>query len=166
MIHDTDGNVLNVGRRSRKPSAALRRAVRERDGSRCRYPGCESRRTDAHHVRYWSSGGETSYRNLCSLCKRHHRLVHDTGILIAATGGGFAFYTPRGALIPASPPLPEPSGDITGCHDAAITPSTIIPPHSGERLDLHLAIWICFNNARNQANRRQNPQTPAQRLTN
>jgi hypothetical protein len=50
MIHDADGNVLNAGRRSRKPSAALRRAIRERDRSRCQYPGCESRRTDAHHI--------------------------------------------------------------------------------------------------------------------
>jgi 5-methylcytosine-specific restriction endonuclease McrA len=159
MIHDTDGNVLNAGRRSRRPPAALRRAVRERDHSRCQYPGCESRRTDAHHIQYWSNGGQTSYRNLCSLCKRHHTLVHDKNILIAAANSGFAFYTPQGSLIPASPPLPEVSGDITGCHSAAITPSTIIPPHSGERLDLHLAIWICLNNARNKAKRQQDPQT-------
>jgi 5-methylcytosine-specific restriction endonuclease McrA len=155
MIHNADGDVLNVGRRSRKPPAALRRAIRERDHSRCQYPGCESRRTDAHHIQYWSNGGETSYRNLCSLCHRHHTLVHDKNILIAAATGGFAFYTPQGTLIPASPPLPEPRGDITRCHHAAITPSTIVPPHSGERLDLHLAIWICFNNARIKANRRQ-----------
>jgi hypothetical protein len=160
MIHGADGSVLNVGRRSRKPPAALRRAIRERDGSRCQYPGCESRRTDAHHIQYWSNGGETSYRNLCSLCRRHHTLVHDTGVLITVTGNGFAFYTPRGTLIPASPPLPEPAGDITGCHDATITPSTIIPPHSGERLDLHLAIWTCLNNARNQAKRRQDLEVP------
>jgi hypothetical protein len=157
MIHDTGGDVLDVGRRSRKPSAALRRAVRERDRSRCQYPGCESRRTDAHHIRYWSNGGETSYRNLCSLCKRHHTLVHDKNILIAAAKSGFAFYTPQGSPIPASPPLPEVSGDITGYHHAAITPSTIIPPNSGERLDLHLAIWICLTNARN---RTAAPPTP------
>jgi len=70
-----------------------------------------------------------------------------------------AFYTAQGTLIPASPPLPRVSGDITGCHHAAITPSTIIPPHSGERLDLHLAIWICFTNARIKAKRRQDSQT-------
>jgi hypothetical protein len=154
MIHDTSGSVLDVGRRSRKPSAALRRAVRERDGSRCQYPGCESRRTDAHHIQYWSHGGHISYADLCSLCCRHHKLVHDKGIFIAAAKGGFAFYTPQGSLIPASPPLPKVNGDITGCHHAVITPATIIPPHSGERLDLHLAIWICFNNARIKAERR------------
>ena len=57
MIHDTDGNVLNAGRRTRKPPAALRRAIHERDGSRCQYLGCqylgcESRRTEAH-VQEW-----------------------------------------------------------------------------------------------------------------
>jgi hypothetical protein len=51
----------------------------------------------------------------------------------------------------------SPAGIIT-CHDAVITPSTIIPPHSGERLDLHLAIWICFANAKNQAARREREQ--------
>jgi len=47
---------------------------------------------------------------------------------------------------------------------AVITPATIIPPHSGERLDLHLAIWICFTNARNQAQRRQDPQSQTQNV--
>ena len=49
-------------------------------------------------------------------------------------------------LIPHSPPLPETNGDITTSHDADITYHTIIPPHSGERLNLH-AIWICLHNA-------------------
>jgi hypothetical protein len=69
IVHDVPASARadRAPRRSRKPSAALRRAVRERDGSRCQYPGCESRRTDAHHIQYWSHGGQTSYRNLCGL---------------------------------------------------------------------------------------------------
>jgi Domain of unknown function (DUF222)/HNH endonuclease len=158
MVHDTAGNVLNVGRRTRKPSAALRRAVRERDGCRCRFPGCESRRTDAHHILYWSNGGETKLANLVSLCKAHHRIVHDKGIIITATAGEFAFYLPGGVPISSSPPLPEVSGDISTCHSAAIDPATIIPPHSGERLDLNMAIWVALTNARIQAERRQAQQ--------
>jgi hypothetical protein len=158
MVHDMAGNVLNVGRRTRKPSAALRRAVRERDGCRCRFPGCESRRTDAHHILYWSNGGETKLSNLVSLCKAHHRIVHDKNIIITATGTGFAFYTPQGVPIPPSPGLPEPGGTIAACHDAAITPATIIPPNSGERLDLNMAIWVAFTNARIQAERRHTLQ--------
>ncbi|WP_300605604.1 HNH endonuclease signature motif containing protein [Trebonia sp.] len=152
MLHDATGTVLNVGRRTRRPPTALRRAARERDGFRCRYPGCESRRIDLHHIVFWSNGGETKLTNVICLCRRHHSLVHDKGVVIAATGGGFAFYEKNGRLIPASPPLPEGSpGAITTCHDAVISPSTIIPPFSGERLDLHLAIWTCFTNARIQA---------------
>lgn len=158
MVHDMAGNVLNVGRRTRKPSAALRRAVRERDGCRCRFPGCESRRTDAHHILYWSNGGETKLSNLVSLCKAHHRIVHDKNIIITATGTGFAFYTPQGVPIPPSPGLPEPGGTIAACHDAAITPATIIPPNSGERLDLNMAIWVALTNARIQAERRHTLQ--------
>jgi hypothetical protein len=159
MLHDMAGNVLNVGRRTRKPSAALRRAVRERDGCRCRFPGCESRRTDVHHIKYWANGGETKLANLVSLCKAHHRITHDKNIIITATATGFAFYLPGGVPISSSPPLPEATGDITTCHDAAIDPATIIPPHSGERLDLNMAIWVALTNARIQAERHQAQQT-------
>jgi 5-methylcytosine-specific restriction endonuclease McrA len=78
MTHDHDGTVLNVGRRSRRPTAAIRRAARERDKCRCRFPGCDSRRIDLHHVQYWSKGGQTKLDNLVSLCKPHHRLVQGT----------------------------------------------------------------------------------------
>ena len=44
------------------------------------------------------------------------------------------------------------SGTIEGCHDADITPETIIPAWYGERLDLDHAIYICFANAANAAN--------------
>jgi HNH endonuclease len=154
MIHDTAGAVLDVGRRTRKPPPALRRAVRERDGYRCQFPGCHSRRTDAHHIVHWANGGETRLTNLISLCKRHHALVHDKGYLIATTPAGFAFYSPRGTAIPNSPPLRAGPGDITTTHGAVITPTTIIPPNSGGRLDLNLAIWIAFSNARINAERR------------
>jgi hypothetical protein len=36
--------------------------------------------------------------------------------------------------------LPAPDGPIAGVHDAEVTPDTIIPPWSGERLDLDYAI--------------------------
>jgi len=158
MLHDTAGNILDVGRRTRKLSAALRRAVRERDRHRCRYPGCESRRVDANHIRYWSQGGRTSLDNLVSLCKAHHHLVHDKGIIIiAATGDdGFTFYLADGARLSNSPPLP--AGDpaaVTECHGAEITPTTIVSPHSGGRLDLNMAVWVAVTNAKIRASRRQ-----------
>ena len=79
-------------------------------------------------------------------------LVHERGYLIAAARDGtFAFYRSDGTAIPASPPLPQTHGMIEGCHDADITPETIIPPWYGERLDLDYAIYTCFANAANAA---------------
>jgi len=69
--------------------------------------------------------------------------------------GTFTFYRPDGTPLPSSPPLPEPDGPIDQAHDAAITPDTIIPPWSGERLDLNHAIWACFANARTREEREQ-----------
>jgi hypothetical protein len=161
MIHDTAGAVLDVGRRTRKPPPALRRAIRERDGYRCQFPGCRSRRTDAHHIVHWANGGETKPGNLISLCKRHHTLIHDKGYLIASAPGGFAFYTPQGTPMPSCPALRAGPGDITATHYADITPATIVPPNSGGRLDLNLAIWITFANARIKAERREREQASA-----
>jgi hypothetical protein len=150
MLHDADGAVMNAGRRTRKPSAALRRAVRERDRYRCRFPGCESRRVDLHHIQFWVNGGHTRFENLIRLCSRHHHLIHDTGIIISSTGSGFTFYLPGGTLLPNSPPLPAGSAEaISTAHGAEITPDTITPPRSGERLNLHEAIWICLHHIQN-----------------
>jgi hypothetical protein len=163
MLHDSAGKLLDLGRRRRRPNAALRRAARERDTCRCRFPGCESRRVDLHHIQYWSHGGRTTLDNLVSLCKYHHMLVHDRGYLIAAARDGtFAFYRPDGTPIPASPPLPEPGGTIEDCYDADITSETIIPPWYGERLDLDHAIYVCFANAANQAGQHGSGPPPVQ----
>ena len=148
MRHDHDGSVLDAGRRRRRPDAALRRAARERDHCRCRFPGCESRRVDLHHIQHWINGGRTSLKNLISLCKYHHMLIHQRGYLIAsAPGGAFTFHRPDGTLLPASPAPPDLDGTINDCHDAAVTPATIIPAWYGERLDLDYAIHACFANA-------------------
>ncbi len=155
MLHDSAGKLIDVGRRRRRPNAALRRAARERDTCRCRFPGCESRRVDLHHIQYWSNGGRTTLDNLVSLCKYHHMLVHERGYLIAAARDGtFAFYRSDGAAVPASPPLPIPDGTIEDFHDTDITAETIIPPWYGERLDLDYAIHVCFANARTEQERR------------
>jgi hypothetical protein len=165
MLHDSAGKLLDLGRR-RRPNATLRRAARERDKCRCRFPGCESRRVDLHHIQYWSNGGRTKLDNLVSLCKYHHMLVHERGYLIAAARDGtFTFYRPDGAAIPASPPLPHPDGRIGDCHEADITPETIIPPWYGERLDLDYAIHVCFANARTEQERRTHLQEGEPRAT-
>jgi hypothetical protein len=160
ISHDRHGNVLDAGRRRREPGPALRRALRERDHGRCRYPGCCKRATQAHHIRWWMHGGPTSLGNLISLCKAHHRLIHQAGYTIATTpaGGAFTFWRPDGKPIPPSPQLPAPAGRLHDTHDADITPDTIIPPWYGERLDLDYAIAVLFGNQRVRQEQRQAAQ--------
>jgi hypothetical protein len=77
---------------------ALRRALEARDRG-CRFPGCGSRFTDAHHVIPWAAGGDTSLGNCVLLCKYHHRLVHEGGWTVDWWGEGRpAFYDPRGGV--------------------------------------------------------------------
>ena len=110
---------------------------------------------DLHHVQYWSNGGHTKLDNLVSLCRYHHTAVHERGYLIAAQPAGrFVFYRHDGTAVLASPALPATDGAIGGCHDAEITPDTIVPPWYGERLDLDHAIYVCFANARTEEERR------------
>jgi hypothetical protein len=99
VIRGADGEVLDVGRRTRTVPPALRRALEIRDGG-CRWPGCGLRFTDAHHVRHWRDGGRTDQRNLLLLCRFHHRKVHEGGWKVAynAKDDTAVFFGPRGAV--------------------------------------------------------------------
>ncbi|MSR37142.1 MAG: HNH endonuclease [Gemmatimonadetes bacterium] len=93
-----DGTVLDVGRKTRTISPALRRALEARDGG-CRFSGCGRRFTDAHHVKHWADGGETSLRNTLLLCRHHHRLVHECGWTMGWDGEGRpVFFDTRGHM--------------------------------------------------------------------
>ena len=155
MLHDHQGNVLDVGRRHRRPPPALRRAVRERDGCRCQYPGCNSRHADIHHIVPWAAGGPSELSNLTSFCEAHHVIVHEVGLLVArGDDGSLTVDMPDGTHVPASPQLPGGHPGLSRWHDADITNRTIIPyPH--DKLDLDFAIWACFANVRVAAERRQ-----------
>jgi 5-methylcytosine-specific restriction endonuclease McrA len=153
MLHDHDGTLLDVGRRHRRATPALRRAVRERDKGRCQFPGCNSRRSDIHHIIAWAKGGKTRLRDLILLCEAHHVIVHALGYQITPARGGFAFTRPDGQPMPSGPALPGSDGDLAACHDADITTDTIIPYGLADKLDLDLAVWACFANARVAAER-------------
>jgi hypothetical protein len=84
-----DGEVLDLGRRTRLFTPSQKRALSLRDGG-CTFPGCTipPQWADAHHVRHWTHGGATDLSNAALLCPRHHTLVHqrDLGATVTPTG--------------------------------------------------------------------------------
>lgn len=97
VIENEDGEPLSVGRKTRAISPALRRALNARDRG-CRFPGCPNTRyVDAHHIRHWAHGGETKPSNLVSLCRFHHRQVHEGRVAIdVLDDGALRFRKPGG----------------------------------------------------------------------
>ncbi len=156
MRHGPSGRVLDVGRKTRTISAALRRALTARD-RRCRFPGCQARHCDAHHVRHWADGGATRLDNLVLLCRRHHRAVHEEGFSVALHGdhdddsGEVRFVQPDGCPLPEAPSSPRwigaPLAPVRSRHEAIgiwIDPHTATPNWHGERLDETWAIDVMW----------------------
>ena len=148
MTHDAEGRVLDVGRRTRTVPAPIRRALDARDKG-CRFPGCECRYTEAHHIRHWAQGGDTRLDNLLLLCSRHHRALHEGGFQVRRLPGGdeVDFLSPTGAVIPAVPEsTPIPGDPVLAIEarnaEAGVVPDawTATPLWNGDRLDLSLAV--------------------------
>jgi hypothetical protein len=108
IIDDAAGNPLDIGRKTRAVPPAMQRALRSRDHG-CRFPGCtHDRFVDAHHIRHWANGGETSLDNLVLLCRRHHLLVHEGGFGVERIAdGALRFTRPDGRVIAGHPRLPD-----------------------------------------------------------
>ena len=100
LLRGADGTILDSGRKTRKISAPLRRALHARDRC-CQWEGCErTRYTEAHHIKHWIRDlGETELTNLVRLCWTHHDLVHAANMSCEPKeGGGFIFHLPDGSL--------------------------------------------------------------------
>ena len=114
FIQDAEGNLLNYERRRRIVPARLLRALKLRDRSRCRFPGCPHQRyVEAHHVQHWIDGGETRLENLVLLCSAHHRLLHHGAFHVTIEDGDVVFVSRDGEVIEPAlrPQFPEvPAG--------------------------------------------------------
>ena len=104
VTRDNKGNVLNLGRKHRVVSPRLKKALLARDRN-CRFPGCTfDKYLDAHHVKHWADGGETSLENTVLLCDSHHRLLHEGAYTINKNfAGDWYFRSSRGKVLPESP---------------------------------------------------------------
>lgn len=149
VVEDEAGQPLDVGRRTRRVSTALFRALKARDQT-CQFPGCD-RTGDLtpHHVTHWAGGGATNRDNLCLLCRSCHWRVHEGGCEVRGRApDALTFYTRGGVELKAHPdPAPalpaDPVAALKALHVAEgldITPQTNIIWWQGERWDLSWAV--------------------------
>jgi hypothetical protein len=107
------GGLLDYGRSTYRPPADLADFVLARDRT-CRFPGCRqpAHRCDLDHTRPYPDG-ETNAENLGVLCRRHHRLKHETRWTVEHDGDGtFVWTSPTGHRYVVEPqPLNPPGYD-------------------------------------------------------
>jgi hypothetical protein len=145
LVEDEDGEPLNVGRRTRLVCAPLRRLLTARDKG-CRFPGCSNARyIDMHHIRHWANGGETRPSNLVSLCRFHHRAVHEGGFDVQRLDdGGLRFVGPDGRVVDrVQPGCSQPPGDL-----GKLPAGRFEPCWRGDRMDLHMAVDVMIQESR------------------
>jgi len=90
IVFGPGSEVLDLGRKTRLISPALRRAVIARD-RHCQHPTCRrpAKWCDVDHIVPWALGGPTNLENLQLLCRFHHQLKHQKA-------GRFSIPTSRG----------------------------------------------------------------------
>ena len=117
VLEDGNGKPLDVGRKTRTIPASIRRAMTIRDGGRCRFPGCENRIVDGHHIVAWVHGGTTCIDNVVSACRRHHVWVHEGGATVELAGEEFIWRDRDGRIIEPVPPRPAAAPLLTEAID-------------------------------------------------
>ena len=72
-----NSQILDLGIGRRLFTKAQRIAFAERDGG-CAITGCgrPPPYTEAHHIHWWSHGGQTNLNNGILLCTGHHHVIH------------------------------------------------------------------------------------------
>ena len=97
IVVGPDGEVLDIGRESRRWPKGIRRAITYRDGG-CAFPGCDRPPSwcDAHHCHDWDDGGHTKVDNGVLLCRSHHSFIHRRRWSITIEHGKPVFRKPDG----------------------------------------------------------------------
>ncbi len=152
VVESDDGEPLDVGRRTRSIPPALRRALTARDRG-CRFPGCtHTRYVDGHHIHHWANGGETKLANLVSLCRFHHRQVHEGGLVVERVhDGAWRFVKSSGEPIASPAHRADCDGtELIAAHHAqgmTIDSRTAATRWRGERMDYVYAMDVLAQRA-------------------
>ncbi|MWB98691.1 HNH endonuclease [Agromyces seonyuensis] len=123
LTHPETGAFLSYDRTTYRVPADLAGYLAVRDGG-CRFPGCGRRaaRCDLDHTTAWADGGPTSHANLAHLCRKHHRLKHETRWRMTQEPGGVIRWdSPAGRAIRSEPE--RPFAGIAGMTGALVEPA-------------------------------------------
>ncbi|TWP50891.1 DUF222 domain-containing protein [Lentzea tibetensis] len=104
LTDPVDGKLLDFGRITYKPPAALRKSIWARDKT-CRFPGCmrQAQRCEIDHTTPFPEGA-TSVDNCGAYCKRHHRLKHESDwVVTQPSPGRFVHRSPAGKTYVTEP---------------------------------------------------------------
>jgi hypothetical protein len=105
VVDPVNGYLLDYGTTIYRPPAELADYLIARD-RRCRFPGCNTRAThcDIDHNTP-APKGDTSAKNCCCLCRRHHRLKTFGGWTVVLKPDGSCWWTsPCGRQFVSDPP--------------------------------------------------------------
>ncbi len=105
LLPDPATAALDHATSTYRPAAALTRYLHARDRV-CGFPGCNTpaHRCDLDHTTPWPKG-PTSPQNMGALCRRHHRLKHETPWRLTRTPDGTPTWTsPAGNTYQVKPP--------------------------------------------------------------
>lgn len=107
-------------------------------------------------MKHWAHGGETRLANLVTLCRFHHRLVHEWQVVIQVLDDGvFRFLNPRGKMFDSPALQVTDWAELVATHAErliAINPQTAVTRWTGEALDLGLAVEVLVQRARRAKN--------------
>jgi HNH endonuclease len=115
---------------------------------------CRLARPTIHHIEHWADGGETKLSNLVTLCRLHHRLVHEGEVTVEPqAGGGWRFLHPDGRqfdLVHYEHDAGYEWVDLARTHadlGIHIDSNTAATRWRGERMDYDLAVRVLCRQA-------------------
>ena len=140
LVHEPlTGALLDLGKTSYKPSAALDRFIRARDVY-CAFPSCgqPAHRCDVDHTCPYGCGpaGRTDRANLGALCESHHIVKHQTGWHLARdpVSHEATWTSPTGHHYPVAHQDHRPT-------EAATRPDDDVPSPIPHRIEISWIDW-------------------------
>ncbi|KQW05735.1 hypothetical protein ASC66_12285 [Leifsonia sp. Root4] len=109
LVDPVDNTPLQLDQRKYTLTKALRRWILYRDQI-CRFPGCtrKAERCEIDHTHPFEHDGLTEQCNLAVLCKKHHRLKHNSRWRVTQLGQGVLRWTsPAGRIYDTHPAPPN-----------------------------------------------------------